>query len=234
MGLWKRLNQTVRANITSWIQNVEDPEKLLDQAVADMQTDLIQLRQSVAQAIATQKRTERQCAQTQTLAQEWFNRAELALRHGDENRAREALTQRQSYLDMIKTLEGHLTQQGEVVGRLKDTMRALEHKITDARTRRDMYIARARSAEASQRLNEMIGQFSPGSGLGAFDRMEDKVLDLEAQAGAIADLNQTLQSSTLEQRFAALEGAGSASVEATLASMKANLLNPTDPKDEDP
>ena len=68
MNLLGRLARAVRAQISSWVQESEDPEKILDQAVADMQADLIQLRQSVAQAIATQKRTERQCDQTNTLA----------------------------------------------------------------------------------------------------------------------------------------------------------------------
>ena len=229
MGLWKRLGQSVRASINSWIQNTEDPEKLLDQAVAEMQGDLMQLRQSVAQAIATQKRTERQCDQSRTLAQEYYNRAELALRQGDEARAKDALCQRQSYLETIHTLQSNLQQQGTVVGQMKETMRALERKIMDARTRRDMYIARARSAEASQRLNEMIGQFGPQGNLGALDRMEDKVLDLEAQAAAMAELNNSLQGASLEGRFAALEVSSSTAVETELAQLKAHVLESPEP-----
>lgn len=229
MGLWKRLSRAVRANITSWVQNAEDPERLLDQAVADMQGDLMQLRQAVAQAIATQKRTERQCDQSRTLAQEYYNRAELALRQGDESRARDALSQRQAYLDTVATLEGHLQQQAAVVGQMKETMRALERKIMDARTRRDMYIARARSAAASQRLNEMMGQFGPEGSWGAFDRMENKVLDLEAQAAAMAELNNSVYTSSLEGRFAALEGNDSSAVDTELATLKAHLLKSSDP-----
>jgi len=223
MNLVGRLARAIRAQITSWIQDAEDPERILDQAMADMQADLIQLRQSVAQAIATQKRTERQCSQTRSLTEEWYNRAQLALTKGNEAQARDALAQRQAYLKMLSQLESYIDEQRTVVGKLKANMRDLEVKIADARTRRDMYIARARSAEASQRIQDLIGQVSTQNTTGAFGRMEDKVLNLEAQAEAMSDLNQTLQSQSLEGRFAALEQDDERAIEAELSAMKANL-----------
>lgn len=221
MNMLGRLARVIRAQVSSLVQDNEDPEKMLDQAVTDMQSDLVQLRQSVAQAIATQKRTERQCQQTQTLAKEWYNRAQLALNKGDENQARDALAQRHAYLKMESQLAGHLDQQKIVISNLKANMRELEVKIADVRTRRDMYIARARSAEASQRIQEMIAQVGHERSLGTLNRMEDKVLDLEAQADAVVDLNRTLESQSLEGQFAALEQAEEAAIETELLAMKA-------------
>jgi phage shock protein A len=228
MNVLGRLARVIRSQVNSWLQEAEDPEKILDQAVSDMQADLIQLRQSVAQAIATQKRTERQCDQTRTLAQEWYNRAQLALQKGQEGQAREALAQRQSYMQMLNQLEGHIQEQQQVVASLKSNMRDLEVKIADARTRRDMYIARARSAEASQRLQDLVSQVGTTNAMGALGRMEDKVLDLEARADAMAELNQTLQAQSLEGRFATLEQQDSGAIEAELQVMKAKLPPATD------
>ena len=84
MGLLDRIGRLIRANFNSLVSGAEDPEKILEQAVADMQDDLIDLRQSVAQAIATQKRTERQYAQANNQAKEWYGRAQLALQKGEE------------------------------------------------------------------------------------------------------------------------------------------------------
>lgn len=227
MGLWSRLNRAVRANLNSWVQATEDPEKVLDETVAKMQTSLMQMRQSVAQAIATQKRTERQQAQARTLAEEWYNRANLALGAGDEIRAREALSQRQAYLTTAKTLGTHLQQQAQIVTNLKETMGALERKIADARTRRDLYVIRARSAAASQQLHEMMEQLNPGTGLGALDRMEEKVIAMETQAAAMAELSDLAEGDSLESRFAALEAPDEASlVESELAALKAKRLHP--------
>lgn len=222
MGLMDRILRVIRANLNNLIGQAEDPEKVLEQAVEEMQQDLIQLRQAVAQAIATQKRTERQAAQAETTAQEWYNRAQLALSSGDDNLAREALTRRKSYQETAKAMRTQLTQQRAVVSKLKENMRALESKISEAKTKKDLYIARARSAQASQKINEMLGNMGTGTALSAFERMEEKVMQLEAQSEAIAELGST----DLEKRFASLEGGKE--VDSELAAMKATLMTGTE------
>ena len=84
MGLFDRLWRVIRANINSLVGAAEDPEKILEQAVMDMQEDLVQLRQAVAGAIAAQKRTERQCSQAESTAAEWYaaGAASFAKRRG--------------------------------------------------------------------------------------------------------------------------------------------------------
>ncbi len=217
MGLIDRILRVIRANLNSLVGNAEDPEKILEQAVEDMQQDLIQLRQAVAQAIATQKRTERQASQAQSTADEWYNRAQLALSKGDENLAREALTRRKSYQETAKAMQGQLSQQSSVVSKLKENMRTLESKISEARTQKDLYIARARSAQASQKIQEMLGNVGTGSAMSAFEKMEEKVMQLEAQSEALEDLG----SNELEKKFAALEGGND--IDAELAALKANM-----------
>lgn len=223
MGLIDRIMRVIRANLNSLVGQAEDPEKVLEQAVEDMQQDLIQLRQAVAQAIATQKRTERQASQAESTAQEWYNRAQLALSNSDENLAREALTRRKSYQETAKAMRSQLLQEADVVTKLKENMRALEGKISEAKTKKDLYIARAHSAQASQKINEMLGNVGTGNALSAFERMEEKVMQLEAQSEALEELG----SNELEKRYAALE-AGS-EVDNELAALKANLKAGTEP-----
>ncbi|HAJ58911.1 MAG TPA: phage shock protein A [Cyanobacteria bacterium UBA8543] len=222
MGLIDRIMRLIRANLNSLIGQAEDPEKVLEQTVDEMQQDLITLRQAVAQAIATQKRTERQASLAESTAQEWYNRAQLALSHGDENLAREALARRKSYQETAKVMRTQLTQEAGIVTKLKENMRALESKISEAKTKKDLYIARARSAQASQKINQMLGNVGTGSALSAFERMEEKVLQLEAQSEAL----QELGTDELEKRYAALE-AGS-EIDTELAAMKANLVTGTE------
>ncbi|MBE9130152.1 MULTISPECIES: PspA/IM30 family protein [unclassified Coleofasciculus] len=217
MGLIDRIWRVIRANLNSLIGQAEDPEKILEQAVDEMQQNLIQMRQAVAQAIASQKRTERQASQSETTANEWYNRAQLALSKGDDTLAREALTRRKSYQETAKALTSQLTQQNEIVTKLKKDMRTLESKISEAKTKKDLYIARARSAQASQKINEMLGNMNTGSALSTFEKMEDKVLQLEAQSQAMAELS----GNELDQRFATLESGGE--IDAELAAMKASL-----------
>ncbi|MBW4540474.1 MAG: PspA/IM30 family protein [Myxacorys chilensis ATA2-1-KO14] len=218
MGLFDRIWRAIRANINDFIGQMEDPEKILEQAVLDMQDELIQLRQAVAHAIATQKRTERQASQARSTSNEWYRRAQLALQKGDEALAREALTRRKSYLDTAEAMEAQLGQQSGVVTGLKQNMMKLESKIQEAKTKKDLYIARARSAKASVQIQEMLGRVGTGSAMNAFERMEDKVLQLEANSEAIAELGST----DLEKRIEALGETDE--IDAELAAMKTQLL----------
>lgn len=217
MGVFDRLWRVIRANINSLISQAEDPEKILEQTVMDMQEDLIQLRQGVAQAIATQKRTERQYSQAQTSSEEWYRRAELALQKSDEHLAREALTRRKTYQETAEALKAQIDQQAVIVSQLKQNMIALERKIADAKTKKDMYIARARSAKASQKLNEMLGQVGNSGAMAAFERMEERVMELETRSAALAELTQD----TVEHQFAALE---QGSVDEDLAELKRKMV----------
>ncbi|MEB3826736.1 PspA/IM30 family protein [Phormidium sp. CCY1219] len=219
MGLFDRIIRVIRANINSLINKAEDPEKILEQTVMDMQEDLIQLRQAVAQAIATQKRTERQFSQAQSTADEWYRRAQLALQKGDDNLAREALTRRKSYQDTANGMKAQIDQQTAVVDNLKQNMRGLESKIAEAKTKKDLYLARARSAKASEKLNEMLGTVGTGGAMAAFERMEEKVMQLEARSEAVAELG----TDDLDRKFASLESGGA--VEDELTSMKEEMLS---------
>ncbi|MGB3651870.1 MAG: PspA/IM30 family protein [Rivularia sp. (in: cyanobacteria)] len=221
MGLIERIGRLFRSNVNSWTAAREDPEKILEQTVYEMQENLVRMRQGVAQAIATQKRTERQAAQAESTASEWYRRAQMALQQGNEALAREALTKRKAYQQSATALLEQIGQQKTLVAKLKTDMQSLEFKISEAKTKKDMYIARARSAEASVRIQEMLGETGNTSSLSAFEKMEDKLLELEAKQEAIA----VSGTDELENQFASL--AEGDDVDAELSAMKAQLPGST-------
>jgi len=217
MGLFDRLSRVVRANLNDMVSKAEDPEKILEQAIIDMQEDLIQLRQAVARAIATQKRTEQQYNKNQSEANNWQNRAQLALSKGDENLAREALLRKKAVAEAAATQKTMLDQQTTQVDSLKKNLIALESKISEAKTKKDMLKSRAAAAKANEQLQGTIGRLGTGSAMAAFERMEDKVLELEARSQA----GYELAGNNLEAQFAQLEGGSD--VDDELAQMKAQL-----------
>ncbi|MGB7377566.1 MAG: PspA/IM30 family protein [Rivularia sp. (in: cyanobacteria)] len=228
MGLMERIGRLFRSNVNSLAAQREDPEKILEQAVYEMQENLVRMRQGVAQAIATQKRTERQAAQAHSTDEEWYRRAQMALEQGNEALAREALTKRKAYQQSSSALAEQIGQQKTLVAKLKKDMQALELKISEAKTKKDMYIARARSAEASLRLQEMLGETGDTSSLKAFEKMEDKLLELEAKQEAIA----VSGTDELENKFASLSE--SDDVDAELSAMKAQLPGSTQKNQQPP
>ena len=192
---------------------------ILGVSIPDMQNDLVKLRQAVAQAIATQKRTERQSYQAQSTADEWYRRAQLALQKGQDNLAREALTRRKSYQETATVMKIQVEQQKQVVEKLKQNMRKLEQKISEAKLKKNMYIARVRSARASEKLNEMLGSVNSGNTLSAFEQMEEKIMQLEAKSEVMAEFG----TDSLEKQFVSLERDDN-DIETQLEAMKAQML----------
>lgn len=224
MGLFDRLGRVVRANLNDLVSKAEDPEKVLEQAVIDMQEDLVQLRQAVARAIATQKRTEQQYNKNQAESNTWQQRAQLALSKGDENLAREALVRKKSFNDSAAVLKQQLDGQASQVETLKRNLIALESKISEAKTKKDMLKARANAANAQKQLQSTISGIDTSSAMGAFERMEEKVMQLEAESTAAAEIG----GSSLENQFAQLEA--SSGVEDELSAMKVALSGSPQPQ----
>lgn len=225
MGLFDRLSRVVRANLNDLVSKAEDPEKVLEQAVIDMQEDQVQLRQAVAQAIAAQKRTQQQYENNQSEANKWQQRAQLALSKGDEGLAREALQRKKSYVETAGMLKQQLDQQNSQVEQLKRNLIALESKISEAKTKKDMYKARLRAAQANKQLQDQLGGMNTGGAASAFERMEDKMMALEAESQAGFEL----AGAGVEEQFRALESGSD--VDDELLAMKAQLTG-SSPKQE--
>ena len=217
MGFFDRLSRLVRANANAAVSSMEDPSKILDQSVADMQADLVKLRQAVALAIASQKRLTNQADQASAQAKTWYERAELALKKGEEDLAREALARRKTFQETATTLSAQVKYQVGQVELLKKKLVALEGKIAEAKTKKDMLKARAQAAKAQQQLQSAVGNIGTDSAMAAFERMEEKVEALEATGQAAAEL----AGSDLESQFAALESGGG--VEDDLEALRAQL-----------
>ncbi|MEB3826735.1 PspA/IM30 family protein [Phormidium sp. CCY1219] len=217
MGLFDRISRVVKANLNDMVSKAEDPEKVLEQSIIDMQEDLVQLRQAVASAIANQKRTQKQYEQANNEANTWQQRAQLALQKGDENLAREALVRKKSHSDTAATLKEQLDGQINQVENLKRNLIGLESKISEAKTKKNMLKARAQAAKANEQLQSTLGSINTGGSMAAFERMEEKVLQMEARSQAAAEIG----GSSLDDQFAQLE-AGS-DVDDELSAMKAQL-----------
>ena len=202
MGLLDRLSRLLRANLNAFVSDAEDPIKILDQSVADMQEDLIKLRQAVAIAIASQKRLENQANQAREQIQNWLSRAELALKKGEDDLAREALSRKKTFQETFESLTNQFQSQNGQVEKLKKSLLLLERKIAEARTKKDMLKARAQAAKAQQKIQSAVGDLGGKSAMAAFERMEDKVEALEASGQAALEL----AGEDLESKFAALEG----------------------------
>lgn len=227
MNIIGRFFRVVRANLNQLVTGMEDPEKILTQTVSDMQGDLTKVRQAYAEVSAGLKRIERQREQTVVTSTEWKKRAQLALQKGEEDLAREALTKKKAADDQMASLERQTEATRGNVEKLYASMQQLESKINEARSKKDQFVARARTAKTSAKVNEMLGSVGTSGSLEAFDRMAAKVEELEVKADVSRDLAIGGAADTsLENKFKALE---SDSVDDELAKMKGQLSGSSTP-----
>jgi phage shock protein A len=209
MGWLDRMGQAIRAQINGAIRENEDPEKVLEQAIAEMENELIAMRQALAEAVATQKRTERQLQQQEKAAKNWHDRARLALDHGNETLAREALGNWQTYNSHVTPLQTTLARQVDVIQNLKKELLTIERKYAEMKAQRSLYMVRLRSAGASMKAREIMGNLDTNP---VFERLEAKVLEMESNV----ELGR--ESDPLERQFKALEG--QKAIETELSKMK--------------
>lgn len=220
MGLFDRIRRVVGANLNDMVSKAEDPEKMLEQSILEMQEDLVQLRQGVAQAIAAQKRTEQQYNNAQNEINKWQRNAQLALQKGDENLARQALERKKTVTETGTALKTSLDSQTVQVDNLKRSLIALESKISEAKTKKEMLKARITAAKAQEQLQNTVGNMNTSSAMAAFERMEEKVIMMEARAQSAGEL----AGADLETQFAQLEGGSD--VDDELAALKASMALP--------
>jgi phage shock protein A len=238
MNIGERFARLVKSNVNQLISNMEDPEKVLEQAMTDMQKDLVQVRQSYAEVMASSKRLEEQAKVADADAAKWYDRAQLAVEKGEDDLAKEALTRRQQMSEKAGTLADQVEAQKGSLTALYDSMKDLEAKIAEAKAKKDSIIARAKTAKAATKVNDMLANVGTTSSTAAFDRMTEKVEQLEAtadvskQMAATSGSGKALGSGSVEDRFAQLE-AGT-DVDSELKALKASVQQQLPaPKDDD-
>jgi phage shock protein A len=226
MGFLSRIARLIKANLNAMISGAEDPEKVLNQIILDMSEQLLEARKQVAIAIADEKRLGKQLEDEAGRVKEWERRAMLAVKAGDDALAREALTRKKQYEDLIAQYQGQWQKQKASVDQLKLALRALNNKIEEAKRKKSLLIARQKRAEAQARIQETLSGLKSTSAFEAFDQMASKIEQMEAQAEAHAELAEEYTGDALAQKFGTLEATSGADEELLRLKRQMGLLPP--------
>jgi phage shock protein A len=206
MSIFSRLKTLISSNVNDAISKAEKPEKMLNQLIIEMQEQLLESKRAVALAIADEKKLERELSNQEAQAQEWEKKAMLAVRAGKDDMAKEALLRKQEFDNATAEYRKQWEAQKLSVEKLKDSLRELQNKIEEAQRKKNLLLARAKRAEAQQKIQNTISSISGNqSAFDAFDRMSQKVDQMEAQADAAQELEDLSSSANLDKRFKELE-----------------------------
>ncbi|HXI98411.1 MAG TPA: PspA/IM30 family protein, partial [Gemmatimonadaceae bacterium] len=84
MNIFDRIAMLFRSNVNAVISEFEQPEKMLNQIILDMRSQLVKAKQQVAAAIADEKRLHDQTKQELKEAEDWERRAMLAVQQNQD------------------------------------------------------------------------------------------------------------------------------------------------------
>ena len=222
MGFFGRLAQLIKSNLNDLISKSEDPEKMLNQVILEMNQQLVEAKKHVAVAIADEKKLQKQFEGEKSVAEEWERKAMMAVRANDDALAKEALLRKKEHQGLADVYKDQWDKQLVAVNALKTALRALNNKIEEAKRKKNVLIARKRRAEAMKQIQETMAGLSDNSAFETFDRMAQKVDQIEAEAEASTELGGELAGDTLSQKFKALES-GAAGTDSALAELKARM-----------
>jgi phage shock protein A len=215
MGIFDRLSTLLRSNINDLISSAENPEKMLNQILVDMRSQLAKAKQQVAAAIADEKRLRDQADAERRQAEDWEKRAMLAVQEGRDDLAKQALVR-----------QGEHHQHGEQLELtwLKASLRELNDKIEEAKRKKNLLLARQRRAQAQKRIAETMSSLSEKSAFEAFARMEERIEQNERQIKASAEIDEEFQGDRLAKDFKQLEkSAGSMTADMQLLALKQKM-----------
>ena len=210
MGFFGRLAQLIKSNLNDLINRAEDPEKMLVQVILEMNTQLVEAKKHVAVAIADEKRLQKQYQNEKSVAEEWEKKAMLAVRAGDDALAKEALMRKKEHDGLAATFKDQWDKQLAAVNQLKIALRALNNKIEEAKRKKNVLLARKRRAEAMKQIQDTMSGLNDQSAFETFDRMAQKIDQIEAEAEAGAELSEEYSGDVLKHKFSQLEATSGA------------------------
>ena len=185
----KTFSLVIRSNATALAEHFEDPERVLNQLVIDMEEELLRVRSSVAGVLADEIQLGKQVEKARDDSRQWQERAEKALKRGDEPQARQALEQKVLAEERVAALDKEHAKHKDETAKLHRALRDLEHKIRQARHRRSLLSARMVRADSARTVNSVLQRTESTSALATFQRMEQRVERAEAMEQALDRLD---------------------------------------------
>jgi len=226
MGIFDRLSTMLRSNINDLISRAENPEKMLNQLVLDMRSQLAKAKQQVAAAIADEKRLQAQAEQEKKLAEDWEKRAMLAVQEGRDDLAKQALLRHAEHMQAAVQLEETWRKHAAETESLKNSLRTLNDKIEEAKRKKNILVARQRRAEAQQRIHETMSSMSDKSAFETFERMSERIEQNERKALANVELSEELEGDTLQKQFSQLEYKADADTQLLALKQRMGMIGP--------
>lgn len=237
MSILKRFTDIMSANFNALLDKCEDPAKMVDQILRNLNDDLGKVKAETASVMAEETRAKRELAECNQEINKLLTYAKRAVEAGNDDDARLFLSKKATVVEKQQTLEQKVKVASENAKKMRQMHDKLVNEINDLNSRRESIKAKVAAANMQTRLNEIGNSVGNAkTNLGAFARMEEKANRLLDEANAMADLNAApvddieslmnkydAPSSNIEDELAALKGGRNSLIDDELAALKNDM-----------
>ncbi len=225
MGILTRFKDIMSSNINALLDKAEDPEKMIDQCIRNLNIDLGKVKSETAAIMADEQRAKRNLDECTNEINKIQNYAAKAVSAGNDNDARLFLEKKQA----LVAKQAGLQQIYDTAHANSENMRAMNDKlvkdISKLEEKRHSIKAKMNIARTQEHINEMVSSSNgANSSISAFERMEEKADQMLDRANAMAELNNAGHDEIdeLKAKYDSAPGTNS-DIEDELAALKASL-----------
>jgi phage shock protein A len=185
MGIFTRFRDIISSNINAILDNAEEPEKLIKLMIREMEDTLVEIKAACAGAMASSKKVQRQLDTLHERIRYWEEKAEIAVKKGRDNLAREALVEKRRYANRMDGLESEFTEHNLLIEQYQDDIRQLEDKLKSARDKQRLLVQRHIHANRKRQAQEEIRRVDSSDAMLKFDELENRIERMEAEADLV-------------------------------------------------
>lgn len=222
MGILTRFRDIMSSNINALLDKAEDPEKMIDQCLRNLNSDLGKVKAETAAIMAEEQRAKRVLDECREEIEKMQSYALKALESGNEDDARKFLEQKASLNSKSNGLQEAYDLAHTNASHMREMHDKLVSDINELESRKEMIKGKLAVAKTQERMNKMTSSFSSANDSIAsftkYEEMADKALD---KANAMAELNHSGQNATIKDLTK--KYSQSADVEDELAALRASL-----------
>ena len=206
MGILTRIFNLFRATTSDLLDKAEDPEKMIKQMISDLEAQKKKAKEQMTEALALQKRLERDTEKEHQESEKWEQKAILAVQNEKDDLAKEALTRKNEHLRRALDFEKQLEMHQNNADSLKESYQTMEDKIDEIKRKQGLISVKQKQAEAQEKIYKTIEGIGDTSGImETIERAEEKVENLQARAEAYQEISIESDQESLEKRFKELE-----------------------------
>ena len=215
MNVFKRIHDIFSSNVNHALDKMEDPAKMIRYTIVEMENSLAKAKDSAAQTLANIRAREVELKSEKEAVARWEVRAQLAVKNGKDDLAREAISEKQTAGARVTALETEIAELKNINASQEAQIVKLTEKLEEVKGKERTLVARAQHAKEKIKIEKQISSTDCGAAIKRFNEMEEKVERLEAEA-AVASKNYEN-----EAKFTEMES--NDSIDKELAELKAKI-----------